>query len=151
MRPTIEPADRVVVDLHAYHHGEPKRGDVVVIGEVRLDTFNSMAKLQRVIAIPGDTIAGQGGRVILDNIPIREAYIPGSASIDVSSSTDENLKKLYTYGPVTLGPGEYFLMGDDREFSDDSRTHGPVRIEAIQGKALYILSSDNDRDGKSLE
>jgi len=114
---------------------------------------NAGAYLKRVIAIPGDTIEGKNGQIILNNIPIRESYIAaGSTSIDVSSSGDQNLKKLYTFGPVIVEAGRYFLVGDNRGLSLDSRLTGPVDLDQIRGKAVYIAKSSNDsRDGKRLD
>lgn len=152
MQPTVMPGDQVVVDSRAYLHHVPDRGDVVVTEELRLDATNNLAHLLRIIAIPGDTIQGTNGQITLNNVAIRESYVPASSvSIDVSASSDEQLKKRFTFGPVRLGPYEYFVMGDDREFSSDSRLNGPIKLDKILGKALYIVSSDSSRDGKRLE
>jgi signal peptidase I len=152
MEPTIVPGDELVADLHAYRHTSPERGDVVIAQQRKADAFNWIARPSRVIAVPGDTIEGKNGQIILNNVPIQEAYVPaGSTSIDVSASADEGLKKRYTFGPVKLEPGEYFLMGDNRGLASDSRINGPVKVSSIRGKALYILSSDDTRDGHRLD
>ncbi len=152
MEPTVHRFDKTVADQHAYRHASPHRGDVVVTNEYPLDLLHRSCSLKRVIAVPGDTIESKNGQIILNNVPIREAYIPGATSIDVSSSTDDNLKKRYTFGPVHLGPEELFVMGDDRGNAIDSRLRGPVKINSIRGKALYIAdSSDESHDGKPLD
>lgn len=149
MEPTLKVPDSVVADLHTYRRQTPKRGEIVVINSYE----DSAVSLKRVIAIPGDTIEGKNGQITLNNVAIQESYVPaGRTAIDVSSSTDESMKKLYTFGPVKLGPGEYFLMGDNRGLSYDSRITGPVRMNAIAGKALYIINKkDDSRDGKRLD
>jgi signal peptidase I len=151
MQPKVHWQDRVVADTHAYRHTQPRRGEVVVYGEFAVDLFHSRARLGRIIAIPGDTMEEKNGQIVLNGIPVKESYIGGgSASIDVSSSSDEGLRKLYNFGPVKLGPGEYFVMGDNRGLSIDSRQEGPIKLSDIRGKALYLLSGDDDRDGKRL-
>ncbi len=149
MEPTVTTKDSVVVDRHAYWHATPKRGDVVVSSAYD----NGIITLKRVTAIPGDTIGGTNGQITLNNVQIQESYVPaGSTSIDVSNSTDSNFKKLYNFGPVKLGPGEYFLMGDNRGLSYDSRITGPAKLDTIGGKALYIVNKEDDeRDGKRLD
>ena len=149
MEPTVNKGEAVVVDLHAYRHAVPHRGDVVA-GKNYAD---SVVSLKRVIAVPGDTISGMNGQITLNNVQIQESYVPaGSTTIDVSNTTDPNFKKLYNFGPVTLGPGEYFLMGDNRGLSYDSRITGPLKLDAIAGKALYIVNKQSDeRDGKRLD
>jgi len=148
MDPTIKLGDTVVVDTNAFRHARPGRGDVVLAR-----AFDQRDMPWRVTAIPGDTIEGKNGQITLNNVQIRESYVSGGAtSIDVSSSDDERMKKLYTFGPVKLGPDEYFLMGDNRPLSQDSRINGPVKLSSIHGKALYIINKNDDaRDGKHLD
>jgi signal peptidase I len=151
MEPTVHWQEQVVADTHAYRHRQPERGEVVVWGEFAVNFSNLRARLVRVIAIPGDTIEEKNGQVILNGIPVKEAYVPGSTYIDVSSSSDEGLRKLYNFDPLRLKPDEYFLMGDNRGLAVDSRREGPAKLSDIRGKALYILSSDDSRNGKRVE
>ena len=151
MDPAVIVGDTVVVDFRAYRYRSPERGDIVA-ANLQINAYQKFPHLLRVIAIPGDTIQGTNGHITLNNIAIRESYVAASdVTIDVSSSTDEELKKRYTFGPVKLGAGEYFLMGDNRDESNDSRQFGPVKLADILGKALYIRSNDDSRDGKRLD
>ncbi len=149
MSPTVQKGDAVVADMHAYRNAVAHRGDVVISNSYANETVS----LKRVIAIPGDTISGTNGQVTLNNTQIQEAYIPaGQVSIDVANVSDPTMQKLYNFGPIKLGPGEYFLMGDNRGVSYDSRITGPVKLDSIAGKALYIVNKqDEARDGKRLD
>jgi signal peptidase I len=89
--------------------------------------------IKRVVALPGDIVAVQNGGVVLNGQPIREPYLPqtpppGDAAPETLNSP-----------PLKLLPGQYWVMGDNRWNSDDSRTNGPLASEAITGRALRIL------------
>jgi len=149
MEPTVQRGDIVIFDTHAYRKSALHRGDIVWMK----NSSDPNGTVRRVIAVPGDTIEGKNGRIILNNVTIQESYVPGgSASIDVSASNDLDLKMLYNFESVKLGPDQFFVMGDNRAVSYDSRQTGPVNRSAIAGKALYIRNPNNSsRDGKPLE
>jgi len=149
MDPTIKNGETVVFDTRAYRNAVPHRGDIVTLD----NTSNLNGAIKRVVAIPGDTIEERDGHVILNNVQIQESYVPGGqASIDVSASNDPDLKRLYNFEPVKLGHDQYFVMGDNRALSYDSRQTGPVKRNAISGKALYLMNQqDSGRDGRPLD
>lgn len=129
MAPTLLDGERVLVSRWAYAGSRrPQRGDVVVFKAwQRLeDPFDprlaeSEDFVKRVVGVPGETIAVLGGRVIVDGIALDEPADYGQTVGAVE--------------PITLGPGEYFVLGDNRANSSDSRLFGRLDEAAIVGRA----------------
>jgi signal peptidase I len=119
MEPTLQDQDRLVVSKLAYHVHDPAVGDVVML----LHPNNpSQSLVKRIVAAPGDTVAIQGGSVIRNGVAINEAYVPAELwSFDTSP-------------PVAVPQGFYFVLGDHRNNSSDSRTFGPVPRKYILGR-----------------
>jgi signal peptidase I len=135
MEKTISKGDHVVVDTHYYRSHAPKRQDVVVF--LRDGTFF----VKRVMAAGGDTIEGRKGLILVNGNAILEPYI---------QHIGEPPPYLNTFGPITVPAGEYFVMGDNRDVSFDSRSpeFGYLHATSIVGKSLYIFGSD--RIGESI-
>lgn len=123
MQPELRDQDRVFVNKFAYHFESISRGDVVVF-HYPLDPSKSYIK--RVIALPGDTLRISDGRVYVNGKRIAEPYVPVNYRDDRSY-------------PTTVIPAhDYFVMGDHRSISSDSRDFGPVNRNVIYGKAAFI-------------
>jgi signal peptidase I len=139
MERTLVRGDRIIADMHYYRRHSPNRGDIVIL--YRDKTF----LVKRVVAIGSDTIQGINGSVAVNRQVITEPYVEHSQGGSV-------LPDLNTFGPMTIPPDEYFVMGDNRDVSYDSRSHdfGLVRSDTIVGKPLYIFSSSADRTGTKL-
>jgi len=139
MEQTLVPGDRFIVDTHYYRHRSPRCGDIVML--YRDKTFF----IKRVIAVGGDTIQGTNGAVFLNGHLLVEGYVE-----HIHNGSD--VPELNTFGPITIPSGEYFVMGDNRDVSRDSRSRdfGLVGRSTIAGKPLYIYSSAADRTGKNL-
>lgn len=147
MQPTIAKGERIVANLHAYHGATPGRGDVIIFQ----NPGDSTPFVKRVVALPGDTIEGKEGEIFLNGRIPEEPYI-SPMTPDKIFTQDETATKQATFGPVKLGPDEYFVMGDNRPHSLDSRITGPVKLMSIRGKALYIIDRKaKDHDGKRLD
>ncbi|MEO6908709.1 MAG: signal peptidase I [Abditibacteriaceae bacterium] len=124
MKPTLQVGCRLAVDHRAALHGTWKRDDIVVFTDPPNwppDTY-----IKRIIAVPGDMIQIYNGVVILNGKVLSEPFIAGK-------SVREN------YGPWKMGPRQYFMMGDNRNHSEDSRDHGPVTDKDIHGRAIFQL------------
>ena len=120
MVPTLEDQDRLIVNKFAYRIHDPRVGDVVMLLWPE-DPEKSFVK--RIIAEPGDTVRSVDGRVYRNDVPIPDDFIP------------EQFRMLNdTWGPQVLPPGYYFVMGDHRNNSSDSRTWGTVPKKYILGK-----------------
>ncbi len=122
MTPLLSDQERIFINKFVYRFEPIERGDVVVFW-YPLDRSKSFIK--RVVGLPGESVEIRGGRVYVDGKRLPEPYVPPQYA-DVS-----------TYGPVRVPPDEYFVMGDHRSSSNDSRVFGPVPNRFIYGKAVF--------------
>lgn len=123
MEPTLQINDRIIVSKLSYFWGEPQRGDIVVF-KYPLDTKKDFVK--RLIGMPGDTIEVKDGLVYINEKVYDEDYLP------------EDLVINGDFGPVVVPAGNYFMMGDNRNNSDDSRFWGFLPEDLIVGKSIII-------------
>ena len=123
MRPTLQSAERLVVNKFIYRFRAPERGEILVF---RYPRDPSRDFIKRVIAIPGDTIEIKDGRVYVNSTLLNEPYI--------LSKTRGN------YPLATVPEGHIFVMGDNRNNSEDSRFAdvGFVPFDLIKGKAMLV-------------
>jgi signal peptidase I len=123
MLPRLEDRDRLFINKFVYHISAIERGDVVVFHYPR-DPEKSYIK--RVIGLPGDSIAIDHGQVWVNGNLLRESYVPLMYR-DTRSMAE-----------TIVPPETYFMMGDHRSISSDSREFGPVDRSLIYGKAVFI-------------
>jgi signal peptidase I len=119
MAPTLEDQDRLIVNKLVYRIGEPRRGDIVML-YYPLNPDKSFVK--RVIAEENDTVRIVDGRVYVNDVPLHDEYIP------------EDYRSHDDWGPQVIPEGYYFVMGDHRNNSSDSRHWGMVPKKYIIGK-----------------
>ncbi len=122
MAPLLSDQERIFINKFVYHFEPIGRGDVVVFW-YPLDRTKSFIK--RVVGLPGDEVEIRRGRVYINGKTLEEPYVP-SQYIDTAA-----------YGPVQIPRDEYFVMGDHRISSNDSRIFGPVPSAFIYGKAVF--------------
>lgn len=128
MEPTFENGQYLIVNELDYHISSPKRGDVIVF---KYPKNTSEYFIKRVIGLPGEKVLIQNGKVIIYNtanpngFALDESYLP--AGLYTEATTDQ---------PITLGPDEYFVLGDNRPASSDSRFWGDVPSNDIVGKVV---------------
>lgn len=132
MVPALLPGDYVIAHKAAYHAAEPQRGEVVVY---RYPDEKGTLFLHRVIGIPGDRIEVHNQVVSVNDEALTEPYVEHTDPSSMSGNVRDNL------GPVTVPPDTYFVLGDNREESLDSRFLGPVSKEHILGQAMFIYWS----------
>lgn len=121
MQPTLYPHDRIIVNKAVYRFHPPERGDIVVF-KFPLDPSRDLIK--RIVALEGETIEIRQGYVYINGRRLEEPYI--------SNELTPN------YGPYRVPKGYYFVMGDNRNNSEDSRIWGPLAKKYIIGKAIFI-------------
>jgi signal peptidase I len=119
MSPTLEDHDRLIVNKLVYEIGEPRPGDIVML-YYPLNPEKMFVK--RVIAREGDTVRIVDGRVYVNDVALHDDYVPA----EFRSHDD--------WGPQVIQQGYYFVMGDHRNNSSDSRHWGPVPKKYIVGK-----------------
>ncbi len=134
MEPSLHNQELILVDKWTYLFRPPARGDVIVF---IAPPTPSQDYIKRIIAVPGDTITVQSTTVIVDGVTLNESY--------VDPKNQGN-----TYGPIInrhVPPNEYFVLGDNRALSYDSRAWGFVPRKDIIGRAAFVywpLHEDND-------
>ena len=122
MAPLLADQERIFINKFVYRLEPIERGDVVVFW-YPLDRTKSFIK--RVVGLPGDQVEIRRGRVYINGSPLEEPYVPRQFS-DRSP-----------YGPLRVPPNEFFVLGDHRISSNDSRIFGPVPASFIYGKAVF--------------
>jgi signal peptidase I len=187
MRPTILEGDVVFVDRLAYDLkipltdivvtplGEPRRGDIATFSSPRDGT----RLIKRIVAVPGDRVAMQHGVLLVNGVAARyedtdttaEALAPGVSTTAVHATERlsgsarhvqflPELSAKRDFGPLTVPDGSYFMLGDNRDDSEDSRFIGVVPRHLLIGRARRILVSADilahwaprlDRVGRALE
>ncbi|MDJ0959230.1 MAG: signal peptidase I [Acidimicrobiia bacterium] len=148
MEETLQINDRVMVNKLSYRFGDVKRGQVVVFDPESSDLADQAESLpakvlrnvlesiglatpdsdliKRVVGLPGETLEIKDNQVLIDGIAIDEPYLRAGVA-------------MRDFGPVTIPAGEYFVMGDNRNASQDSRFIGTIEEDRIIGRAFVIM------------
>ena len=122
MMPSLDDQERIFVNKYVYRLEPIQRGDIIVF---RYPRDPSKSFIKRVIALAGDSIRIEGGEVFVNGQVLEEDYVP-SAYADQRS-----------YSEIVIPPHSYFVLGDHRTMSNDSRDFGPVDVGFIYGKAVF--------------
>jgi signal peptidase I len=132
MEQTIEKGDRILADLLQYRHSNPKPRDIILLRK------DDTVFVKRVVATSGSTINGKEDVVFVDGVQLEEPYV------EHVGNPPEGLRY---FGPIRVPPGKVFVMGDNRDVSNDSRMlgFGLVSEDTVVGKALYIMRSKSKR------
>jgi len=127
MFPTFESGDYLIVDEVSYRFEEPQRGDVIVF---RYPLDPSKFFIKRIVGLPGETVEIKNSQVLIEKTPSAQKVVLDEPYIDVKTSSID---------PVKLKETEYFVLGDNREASSDSRVWGVLDQKFIIGRALIRL------------
>ncbi len=156
MKPTLLVGDFILVNKLVYRFSEPQRGDIVVF---KYPIDPNIDFIKRIVALPGEEVEVRNNQVFINGKPlplievgrgeengvrkvIYEEILPEGTKYKVQFYEDFPFSKR-DFGPVVVPPNHYFVMGDNRDNSEDSRYWGFVPRENIVGKAFVIYFSGN--------
>jgi signal peptidase I len=120
MEPNLHSDQRLVVEKLSYNFHEPRRGDIVVLS---VPQTGSGLLIKRVIGLPGEKVEIKGGKVYINEQPLEEPYLSSQSQRDMKATV--------------VPPDHIFVLGDNRGFSNDSRSFGSVPLENIVGRAWF--------------
>jgi signal peptidase I len=121
MQPGLSADSYVMINKQAYLFRPPQRGDVIVF---HLPSNTNIDFIRRIIGLPGDTVQIDGTDVKVNNTVLKEPYVSSNTTPIVNT--------------WKVPPGQYFVLGDNRPSSEDSRYWGPVPKNYIVGKAIFV-------------
>lgn len=127
MYPTMHDGDFLVTEKVSYRFGNPKRGQIVVLKNPR---DNSQDFIKRIIAVPGDTLRVENDAVFVNGQKLNETYLPPNTPTHSGAFVLES-------SDIKAGENQYFVFGDNRNHSSDSREWGPVTKEELVGRAFF--------------
>lgn len=129
MEPTLMIGDRILVDKVSYHLHAVHRGDMVVFGRPpgERSSENIQDLVKRVIGLPNETISSVNGQVYIDGKPLAEPWLPKGTVLGVPIPT------------LHIPTGEYYVLGDNRSNSQDSRFFGPIPRSLIVGRVVMRI------------
>ena len=128
MDPTFPDKEYLLTEKVSYYLHDPKRGDVVVFQPPvsELDEY-----IKRIIGLPGDRVMLKNGKVYVNGEQLKESYLGDTVYTATEGFTPEGQE-------YTVPAGQYFVMGDNRPHSSDSRAWGPVVKNKISGRAWIV-------------
>ena len=127
MEPSFYQGYCVMVNKVCYRSSSPERGDIIVFNPPPPHGESPYPFIKRVIGLPGDVIEIKDGIVSINGSTLHEPY--------VAQEPPQNNQDI---GPIVLSDDEYFVLGDNRNYSSDSRSWGPIKRDDIIGKAWFI-------------
>lgn len=123
---TLLKYDRLLVDHRSSLSHTWERGNIVTFTSPPYWDVPGDTLIKRVIGLPGETLTIRQGQVYINDQPLKETYLKEAPAQD-------------NIGPIVLARGQYYVMGDNRNNSDDSRINGPISNSDIRGRAIYRL------------
>ena len=128
MEPNFESSDYLIVDEISYRFRDPARGEVVVF---RNPQNQSQRFIKRIIGLPGETVELKGGRVMISK-NLEKFFLDEAAYLPIFVQTDQRI-----FENIILKKDEYFVLGDNRANSSDSRVFGPLSRQNIVGRVVF--------------
>lgn len=133
MYPTLHHGDFGFSNIIGLKMGELRRFEVVVVYEPWLNDF----VIKRIIGLPGETVSYKDNQLLINGAPVEEQFFDEEYTISMMAKTNDYFTN--DFSEVTLGLDEYFIMGDNRPKSSDSREYGPIKKSQIISKSTLIL------------
>ena len=128
MFPNMLDGEYLLTDKLSYRLGKPDRGDIVVFAA---PPNPSEDYIKRIIGLPGESVLIRDGKVYINGSELRESYLPDSLITSAGQSLSEGSE-------MVLADDEYFVLGDNRPNSSDSRRWGPVKRKKLVGRAWVV-------------
>jgi signal peptidase I len=141
MVPTLAVYDRILVQKAFFSWHDVREGDIVVFSRPPLDDCGGEpagALVKRVIALPGQTIYSSGNAIYINGHLLAERYLPAHDPLGPPIASSQH--------PYRVPPGEFYVLGDNRADSCDSRYWGPIRASSIIGKAILVIWHNSHPD-----
>ena len=137
MTPTLGVYDRVLVQKAFFSWHDVREGDIVVFSHPPLDNCPGPQDdlVKRVIALPGQTIYSSGNSIYINGRLLAEPYLPQADPLGPSIASSQH--------PYRVPPGEFYVLGDNRSDSCDSRYWGPIKGSTIIGKVILVWWHDS--------
>lgn len=123
MEPTLRSGAALVIDKLSYRWRTPRRGEIVTAH----DPTTGEPIVKRIVAVAGDSIGIEDGRLVRNGVPVDEPYV------------DDDDMDGYYFGPITVPDGHVFVLGDHRADSVDSRRYGPLAVADLDGRLLWTV------------
>ncbi len=145
MVPTLAVHDRIVVQKAFFTWHDVRAGNIVVFDHPPRDHCpgpQNSDLVKRVIALPGQTIYSSGNTIYVDKRPLAEPYLPHPDPLGPPIASSRH--------PYLVPPGEFYVLGDNRADSCDSRFWGPIKGTSIVGKAVLVWWHDNHPEFRPL-
>ena len=143
MVPTLQKGDRILVQKAFFNWHNLHQGDIVVFARPPRDNCGGAADsdlVKRIIALPKQTIYSAGNTVYVNGRPLAEPYLP---RIDPLGPPIPDASRLH---PFRVPAGDFYVLGDNRQISCDSRFWGPIKGSSIVGRAVLLLWRDGHPD-----
>lgn len=125
--PTIKPDEKVISEKVSYYFSQPKRGDFVILQSPKNSNIDF---IKRIVGLPGENIRISQGKVYINSVLLDESYLPEGTFTGPEGFLAEDQE-------IVIPSEHFFVMGDNREHSSDSRDFGPVRQETIEGHVVF--------------
>ena len=139
MYPTLQVGDRIIVNKVSYDVHGIHRGDIVVFARPPLEDQEYADLVKRVIGLPGETISSSGGHVYIDGKRLSEPWLPPGPDSYTGALPGDAHPQFDLPHAVKIPAGEYYVMGDNRTDSEDSRYFGPIPKSLIVGRAVAVV------------
>jgi signal peptidase I len=138
MAPTLKVGDSVLVNYIAYDRNEPQRGDIACYEMSNGGTPS--VNVKRIVAVGGDVLFISGQHITLNGKPVSEPYIAQDATSGENAESESNDVRR---GPIKVQANHFFILGDNRDDSFDSRSFGAIDRSQIIGRATFVIRADD--------